>query len=59
MSQVNGLLLREINLGSWALSPQPYEQWFVEGMRPLTAANIVIDGVSMGAIRQKRKRNRR
>jgi hypothetical protein len=59
MRQVNGLLLSEIGMGSWSLTKQPYEQWFVEGMRPVTAANIVIDGVSMGAIRQKRKRNRR
>jgi hypothetical protein len=58
MRAVNGILLKEINLGSWQLVKQPYEQWFTEGMRPSTAANIVIDGVSLGAIKRKYKRRR-
>lgn len=57
MRQVNGILLREIGLGSWQLTRQRYKEWFVEGMRPSTAANIVIDGVSTGQIKRKYKRN--
>lgn len=56
MNQVNGILLRNIRLGSWQLTRQSYQQWFAEGMQPSTAANIVIDGVSVGSIRRKYKR---
>ena len=58
MNQVNGILLRTIRLGSWQLTRQSYQQWFAEGMQPSTAANIVIDGVSVGSIRRKYKRSR-
>jgi hypothetical protein len=59
LRKINGILLKEINLGTWHLVKQPYEQWFVEGMRPSTVANIIIDGVSMGQIARKYKRKRR
>lgn len=58
MHTLNGILLKEIGLGTWQITKQPYEQWFVEGMRPSTAANIIIDGISMGAIRRRYKRKR-
>ena len=59
MNRVNGMLLRDIGLGSWQLTKQPYQQWFVEGMKPGTAANIVIDGVSTGQIKRRYKRSSR
>jgi len=55
---LNGILLKDIGLGTWQLTEQRYEEWFAEGMRPSTAANIVIDGVSTGQIRRKYRRNR-
>lgn len=57
MRSVNGILLREQDVGTWQLSPkQRFEEWFVTGMRPSTAANIIIDGLSTGQIRLKKAR---
>ena len=58
MTTVNGILLKDISLGSWQLTKQPYQEWFMEGMKPGTAANIVIDGVSTGQIKRRYKRKK-
>lgn len=58
MRQVNSILLKEIGFGSWQLTRQRYQQWFIEGMRPSTAANIVIDGWAMGVVNRRYKRKR-
>lgn len=60
MRDVNSILLKEQGVGTWQLSPkQSYESWFVTGMRPSTAANILIDGLSTGQITVRRRRRRR
>lgn len=58
MRDVNSILLKSIDLGSWHLTRQPYKRWYIEGMRPSTAANIVMDGFATGEVNRRYRRNR-
>lgn len=58
MRKLNGILLRDIDLGTWHLTRQPYREMFESGIKPLAAANAVIDGVSSGEIKRRYKRKK-
>lgn len=55
MRKVNGLMLSEISVGTWSIKAMPYERWFAQGMKPRTAANLLIDMLSMGVGARRRR----